>query len=58
LVEPPAEQGFGMQLITELLGNAPRVSFESSGLEFAVDVPVSEIVEGSNLQTAGSAPHP
>jgi len=43
-----------MQLITELLGN----SFESSGLEFAVGVPVSEIVEGSNLQTAGSAPHP
>jgi two-component sensor histidine kinase len=48
MVEPPAEQGFGMQLITELLGNAPRVSFESSGFEFAVEVPISEVVEGSN----------
>ena len=57
LVEPPSEQGFGMQLITELLGNAPRVSFGSSGFEFAVEVPLSEVVEGSNLQTAGSATH-
>src|SRR5262249_33565429 len=48
LVEPPAEQGFGMELITELLGNAPHVSFESSGLEFAVEVPLSEAVEDNN----------
>jgi two-component sensor histidine kinase len=44
LVQPPAEQGFGMQLITELLGNARCVSFESSGFEFAVEVPVAEVV--------------
>jgi two-component sensor histidine kinase len=44
LVQPPAEQGFGMQLITELLGNARCVSFASSGFEFAVEVPVSEVV--------------
>jgi two-component sensor histidine kinase/integral membrane sensor domain MASE1 len=48
IVEPPAEQGFGMQLITELLGNAPSISFESSGFEFAVEVPVLEVVEGSD----------
>ena len=46
-VEPPAEEGFGMQLITELLGNASRVSFESSGFEFAVEVPVQKVVVGS-----------
>jgi hypothetical protein len=44
LVEAPAEQGFGMQLITELLGNAPRISFEPSGFEFAVEVPIPEVV--------------
>jgi two-component system CheB/CheR fusion protein len=49
VVEPPAGQGFGMQLITELLGTAPRVSFKPSGFEFAVDVPISEVVEGGNL---------
>ena len=49
MVEPPAGQGFGMQLITELLGTAPRVSFKPSGFEFAVDVPISEVVEGGNL---------
>ena len=43
-----AKAGFGMQLITESLGNAPQVSFESSGFEFAVDVPVSEALEGNN----------
>jgi two-component sensor histidine kinase len=48
VVEPPAEQGFGMQLITELLGNAPSICFESSGFEFAVHVPVLEVVAGSN----------
>jgi two-component sensor histidine kinase len=48
VVEPPAEQGFGMQLITELLGNAPSISFESSGFEFAVQVPVLEAVEGGD----------
>ena len=48
MVEPPPEQGFGMQLITELLGNAPSISFESSGFEFAVEVPVLEVVEGSD----------
>ena len=47
VVGPPAEEGFGMQLITELLGNAPRVSFEPSGFEFTVEVPVSQAVEGS-----------
>ena len=47
-VEPPTGQGFGMQLITELLGNGPRVSFKPSGFEFAVEVPVSEVVEGNN----------
>ena len=48
VVEPPAEQGFGMQLITELLGNASSISFESSGYEFAVQVPVLEVVDGSD----------
>jgi two-component sensor histidine kinase len=48
VVEPPAEHGFGMQLITELLGNSPSISFESSGFEFAVQVPVLEVVEGSD----------
>jgi two-component system, chemotaxis family, CheB/CheR fusion protein len=52
VVEPPTGQGFGMQLITELLGTAPRVSFEPSGFEFAVEVPISEVVEGANLLQA------
>jgi two-component sensor histidine kinase len=47
VIEPPAAQGFGMQLIGELLGNAPRVLFASSGFEFAVEVPVSEVLAGS-----------
>jgi two-component sensor histidine kinase len=46
-VGPPAEEGFGMQLIAQSLGRAPRISFESSGFEFAVEVPVPEVVEGS-----------
>jgi two-component sensor histidine kinase len=49
-VKPPVEEGFGMQLISALLKGASRVSFEQGGLEFEVDVPLSQAMKDSNSE--------
>src|SRR5262249_9807585 len=41
-VEPPAQEGFGMKLISMLLDDAQRVSFSPSGLECEIVIPLSE----------------
>jgi two-component sensor histidine kinase len=47
MIEPPAERGFGLQLITELVGNASRISFAPNGFELVIEVPVSEALGGN-----------
>jgi PAS domain S-box-containing protein len=43
-VQPPAKEGFGSQLISIAFNDPPRVSYTENGFEFAVDVPLSQIM--------------
>ena len=40
----PASQGFGSKLINAALIAAPRISFAESGLEYAIRVPLADVV--------------
>jgi two-component system CheB/CheR fusion protein len=44
-VKPPADQGFGMQLIAALLDNTSRVSFRERGFEFNFQMPLSKVMQ-------------
>ncbi len=46
-VNPPKHQGFGSRLILAALAGTPRVEFDGRGLEYAVDVPLSEVTRAS-----------
>jgi PAS domain S-box-containing protein len=43
-VSAPTERGFGSRLIAVATNGAPRISYEKTGLEFAVDVPLSQVM--------------
>jgi PAS domain S-box-containing protein len=55
-VEPPAETGFGMQLISAMLQGAQRVSFAPDGLTFAFDVPFSEAMRENDPLRSNNTP--
>ncbi|TMJ66592.1 MAG: PAS domain S-box protein, partial [Alphaproteobacteria bacterium] len=42
-VEPPSTTGFGTKLINAALDEAPKVSYRSSGLEYAVVIPMEQL---------------
>jgi PAS domain S-box-containing protein len=44
LVRAPTEAGFGNELIAATLSRAPRISYNGSGLEFTVQVPLSDVM--------------
>ena len=46
-VTPPTEEGFGSSLITATLNGKSRVLFGDLGLEFSVEIPLSEIMKAS-----------
>ena len=46
-VTPPTEEGFGSRLITATLNGKSRVLFGDLGLEFSVEIPLSEIMKAS-----------
>jgi two-component sensor histidine kinase len=48
-VAAPNKHGFGMQLIAMLLDNKPRIFFEHRGLEFEINVQLSEVLDNSQV---------
>jgi two-component sensor histidine kinase len=44
LVRAPTEAGFGNELIAATLSRAPVISYNGSGLEFAVEIPLSDVM--------------
>jgi two-component sensor histidine kinase len=42
-VEPPSTTGFGTKLINAALDEAPKISYRSSGLEYAVVIPMEQL---------------
>jgi two-component sensor histidine kinase len=46
-VAAPTHQGFGSRLISAALSGTPRIAFESQGLEYTVDVPLSDVTRAS-----------
>jgi two-component system CheB/CheR fusion protein len=47
-VKAPGKEGFGSQLIAVAFDKAPQLSFAEKGLEFTVEVPLSQIVHAGN----------
>lgn len=41
-ISPPMEQGFGNRLLSIASPEAPRITYATSGLEFAVDMPLAQ----------------
>jgi PAS domain S-box-containing protein len=46
-VSPPTQQGFGSRLILAALPGTPRITFDSKGFEYTVDVPLADVTRGS-----------
>jgi PAS domain S-box-containing protein len=51
-VQAPAQQGFGSRLISAALSGMPRITFDSRGFEYKVDVPLADVVRASKPLTA------
>src|SRR5205085_635695 len=43
----PTHQGFGSRLISAALPGTPRITFDSQGFEYTVDVPLSDVTRAS-----------
>jgi two-component sensor histidine kinase len=52
---PPAERGFGSELIGTALGTTPRIAFAPDGLVFEITLPMSAIMKPSRSATADPA---
>jgi PAS domain S-box-containing protein len=48
-VSEPTEQGFGSRLIALASNGTPRISYQKSGLEFGVDVPLPQVTRASKF---------
>jgi PAS domain S-box-containing protein len=46
-IAPPQTKGFGSRLILAALSGTPNVSFGEQGFEYAVDVPLADVVRAS-----------
>ncbi len=47
-VKPPRKEGFGSQLIAMTFSERPRVSYSEKGFEFAVEIPLSQVMHAGN----------
>ena len=52
-VAAPVDRGFGSKLISMTLSTAPRISYDTGGFEFAVEVPLSEVMRVANQKGRG-----
>jgi two-component sensor histidine kinase len=46
-VSAPTHQGFGSRLIAAALSGTPRITYESSGFTYTIDVPLADVSRSS-----------
>ena len=49
-VKPPRKEGFGSQLVSMTFSKTPRISYAEKGFEFAVEVPLAQVMHAGNAR--------